>query len=60
MNRNDEGIPDYIGLGSRFGFNAPILGMILRLWGCSTVENKNLKSLMKEGKNIGLVPGGFE
>ena len=37
MNRNDDGIPDFIGLGSRFGFNAPILGMLLRLWGCSTV-----------------------
>jgi len=39
MNRGEEQIPDPIGLGSRFGFNAPILGLILRLWGCSTVYN---------------------
>ena len=46
MNINDPEIPDFIGLGSRFGFNVPILGMILRLWGCSTVYKENLKSLM--------------
>lgn len=39
MNHDDEKIPNFVGLGSRFGFNAPILGMILRLWGCSTVYN---------------------
>lgn len=60
MNRGQEDIPDAIGLGSRFGFNAPILGLILRLWGCSTVYNQNLKYLMSQGKNVALVPGGYE
>ena len=60
MNRKDPGIPDFTGLGSRFGFNAPLLGLLLRLWGCSTVECDNIKSLMEQRKNIGLVPGGYE
>lgn len=34
--------------------------MFLRLWGCSTVYNGNLKDLMKQGKKVGLVPGGYE
>lgn len=60
MNRGEQQIPDFVGLGSRFGFNVPILGMFLRLWGCSTVHKQSLKSLMKRGKTIGLVPGGYE
>jgi hypothetical protein len=42
-------MPKFTALGSRFGFNAPFLGLILRLWGCSTVNNDNIKNLMKKG-----------
>jgi hypothetical protein len=42
-------MPNFTALGSRFGFNAPILGLILRLWGCSTVNKENIKKLMKKG-----------
>jgi hypothetical protein len=48
-----------IGLGSRFILNFPVTGAILKLWGVQAVNHKNLKQLMREGKNIGILPGGF-
>lgn len=41
-------MPEFSGLGSRFGYNVPILGLFLRLWGCSTVNKSNIKNLMKK------------
>jgi 2-acylglycerol O-acyltransferase 2 len=38
----------------------PIVGLILRLYGVQSVHGSHMKKLMKEGKNIGLLPGGFE
>lgn len=49
-----------IGLGSRFALNFPFTGAILKLWGVQAVNHKNLKQLMREGKNLGLLPGGYE
>jgi 2-acylglycerol O-acyltransferase 2 len=48
-----------IGLSSRFALNFPITGLVLKLWGIEAVNHRNLGSLMKKGKNIGLLPGGF-
>jgi 2-acylglycerol O-acyltransferase 2 len=49
-----------VGLSSRFILNFPIVGLLLKLWGLKAVDPNSLKSLMKEGKSIGLLPGGFE
>lgn len=47
-------------LGSRFILNIPIVGMLMRWWGVQSVNAKNMERLMKKGKSIGLVPGGYE
>lgn len=61
MNSVKEGpLAHIVGLGSRFILNFPVTGAILKLWGVQAVNHKNLKQLMKKGKNIGLLPGGFE
>ena len=49
-----------VGLSSRFMLSLPFIGLPLRLWGVDAVNPANMKKLMREGKNIGLVPGGFE
>ena len=61
MNAVNKGpISNLVGLSSRFALNFPITGLILKLWGVEAVDHKNLGGLMKKGKNIGLLPGGFE
>lgn len=57
---NTGPISNLIGLSSRFALNFPITGLVLKLWGIEAVNHKNLGGLMKKGKNIGLLPGGFE
>jgi hypothetical protein len=47
-------------LSSDFALNVPILGALLKIWGVGSASNSNVKKLMKEGKNIGVLPGGFE
>lgn len=60
MNSVKEGpLSTIIGLGSRFALNFPLTGAILKMWGVQAVNHKNLKQLMREGKNLGLLPGGF-
>jgi hypothetical protein len=49
-----------IGLVSRFIYNIPITGAIFRLFGVDSVDPRNVVHLMKEGKTIGILPGGFE
>jgi hypothetical protein len=46
--------------GSRAMINLPLSGIIARWMGVVGVDNKNFKDLMKQGKNIIFVPGGFE
>ena len=46
-------------LGSRFMLNIPIVGMFMRMWGVQSVNSQNMEKLMKQGKSIGLVPGGY-
>jgi len=46
--------------GSRALLNLPISGIFARWMGVCGVNNKNFKALMKVGKNIIFVPGGFE
>lgn len=38
----------------------PLIGMHFKLWGIQSVDPANLKRLMSEGKDIALVPGGYE
>lgn len=47
-------------LGSRFMLYLPLIGMHFKFWGIQSVDPVNLKRLMSEGKDIALVPGGYE
>jgi 2-acylglycerol O-acyltransferase 2 len=38
----------------------PFVGLLLRWYGTESVHGENMKKIMKQGKNIGLLPGGFE
>ena len=60
MNVDNSKMSSMIGLGSRFILIVPIIGIILRLWGVQGVHPENMKRLMKQGKTIGVVPGGYE
>jgi hypothetical protein len=60
MNLGKNPFHTAIMLGSRFILNAPLSGLLLRLWGIQGVHRGNMNRLMAQGKNIGLVPGGFE
>ena len=60
MNVDDSKMSSMIGLASRFILIVPIIGMLLRLWGVQAVNPENMKRLMKQGKTIGVVPGGYE
>jgi hypothetical protein len=57
---NNDAMSKISGLSSRFMLNMPVTGLLLRLWGVQAVNPQNLKQLMSNGKNIGLLPGGFE
>jgi hypothetical protein len=60
MNVPIRKIHNYTGLASRFLLALPISGFQLRLWGVEPVNPANITRLMKNKKQIGLVPGGFE
>ena len=47
-------------LASRFALSLPIIGAAMKWWGVVSCDSANLKSLMKRGVDIGLVPGGYE
>ena len=49
-----------VGLSSNAMLSVPFTGLMLRLWGMEPVGANNVKKLMKSGKNIALLPGGFE
>lgn len=59
MNLKNTPFADITGLSSRMMLLCPFVGLILRLWGVQSVDNNNMKRLMKKGKNIILIPGGF-
>ncbi len=59
MNCGNDKLTKMVGLVSRFIFNVPWLGAILRLYGLDSVDPKNLAHLMNEGKTVGILPGGF-
>lgn len=46
-------------LGTTLIFFAPIFGGLSKLWGVSSASNYNIKRLMKQKKNLGLIPGGY-
>lgn len=48
------------GLSSRFMLSLPVWGLLFRLWGVQSVDPNNLKSLLKRGKTVGILPGGYE
>ena len=60
MNCGNDKMTTMIGLVSRFIFNVPWVGAIFRLFGMDSVDPINLAYLMKNGKTIGILPGGFE
>lgn len=49
-----------VACGSRFILGLPILGLLMKFWGLQSVDPSNIKALMKKGKDITLVPGGYE
>jgi hypothetical protein len=48
MNCGNDPMTNMRGLASRFIYNTPYIGAILRLYGVKTVDPKNLKKLMKQ------------
>ncbi len=58
-NYPNEKLTNAIPLGSRFMLALPVIGLHFRLWGLQSVDPKNLKILMKNGKTLSLVPGGY-
>ncbi|KAL4428765.1 hypothetical protein ABPG74_001279 [Tetrahymena malaccensis] len=46
--------------GSRMLLYTPLLGLVHKWGGVTTVDAANLKSLMSKNKNISILPGGFE
>ena len=60
MNVDNSKMSGMIGLASRFILAIPFTGLILRLWGLQPVNPQSMKKLMKEGKTIGVLPGGYE
>lgn len=53
-------LSNLIGLSSRFILNFPLTGLFLKLWGFQAVNPPNLRRLMRKGRNVGMLPGGFE
>ena len=51
---------DFVRLGSRIALNIPWGGIILKLGGIQGINPENLNILMKQGKKILMVPGGYE
>jgi hypothetical protein len=60
MHLKDGPFKNVVGLSSRVMLFVPIVGLFLRLWDVQSVDSRNMKKLMKEGRNISLMPGGFE
>lgn len=60
MNYDNEQMSKMTVLGSRFMLNIPVVGLLMRMWGMQSVNAQNMERLMKKGKSIGLVPGGYE
>ena len=60
MNLKKGPLNKVVGLSSRFALSCPVVGLFLRLWGVESVDKNHMRSLLYEGKNIILVPGGFE
>lgn len=59
MNCGNDPMTNMRGLASRFLYNVPYIGAVLRLWGLKPVDPRNLLNLMKNNQTIGLLPGGF-
>ena len=47
-------------LSSRFMLILPVFGLLFRFWGLKSVDPENMKKLMREGKTLGILPGGYE
>ena len=59
MNCGNDPMTEMRSLTSRFIFNIPITGLLLRLFGLKAVDPKNMRKIMERGEPIGLLPGGF-
>jgi hypothetical protein len=60
MNYETGPMANMVSLASRFMLAIPFVGLFLRMWGVESVDSANMKKLMKQGKNIGILPGGYE
>jgi hypothetical protein len=58
--RKNNRLENAVVLCSRMMLIVPLLGLFLRAMGAETVDPANLKRLMREGRDIALLPGGFE
>lgn len=56
----EDKLSNMVGLGSRFALNFPLIGFHFKLWGVDEINPANIKRLMKNKKDIGMLPGGFE
>ena len=59
LNHDSTKLSTMITLWSRVILTVPIFGFLCRLWGVQSVDPSNMKRLMKKGKTIGMIPGGF-
>jgi len=57
--RNDS-CGEFKMLISKSMLSFPILGLFLAIIGCTPVDSYSFKKNLKEGRNVFLVPGGFE
>lgn len=56
----DDKLSNMVALASRFILHIPVVNIHFRCWGLQSVDPNNMKRLMKEGKTIGMLPGGYE
>ena len=59
MNYPNSPLSNFKGLSSRFMLSVPFTGLMLRLLGFEAVDGHHMKHLLHDGKNVGLLPGGY-
>jgi len=59
LNYPNTPLSNFRGLASRFMMSVPFTGIMLRLMGFEAVDGHHMKHLLHNGKNVGLLPGGY-
>lgn len=57
--RNSK-LSNSVTLGSQFALSIPLFGLHLKWWGIESASASNFKRLLKTGRPISLIPGGYE